>query len=86
MARLNPYCLAMEITRMFQQGSGIFALPKVQAWLQARGLEASEYEILFHEEMAPPSSPDPMVIRIELVRRDGQPVDPWLQAEVNAQS
>ena len=86
MARLNPYCLSIEITRMFQQGNAIFALPKVEAWLKDRQQDPSDYEILFHEEMAPPSSPDPMVIRIELVRRDGQPVDPWLQEEVNLQS
>lgn len=85
MARLNPYNLSMEITRMFQQGNAFFALPKVQSWLQEREQDPGEYEILFHEEIAPPGSPDPMVIRIELLRVDGGEVDPWLQAEANSQ-
>lgn len=83
MARFNPYTLQLQITRMFQQGQSFFAITKVQDWLRERNEDPNAYEIAFHEKPAPPGSGEVMVIEIELKRRDGQPVDPWLQQEVN---
>lgn len=83
MARINPYTLQMQITRMFEQGQSLFATTKVQDWLRERKEDPANYEILFHEKPAPPGSGLVLVIEIELRRRDGQPVDPWLQEEVN---
>ena len=83
MARFNPYTLQLQITRMFQQGQSLFAITKVQDWLRERHEDPNAYEIAFHEKPAPPGSGKVMVIEIELKRRDGQPVDPWLQQEVN---
>lgn len=83
MARFNPYTLQLQITRMFQQGQSFFAITKVQDWLRERNEDPNAYEIVFHEKPAPPGSGEVMVIEIELKRRDGQPVDPWLQQEVN---
>ncbi|MBD2104840.1 hypothetical protein [Leptolyngbya sp. FACHB-261] len=86
MGRLNPFSLQMQITRMFEQGQSFFAPPRVEAWLREHNHNPSDYEILFHQEVAPPGASSPIQVRIELRRRDGQPVDEWLQAEVNRQS
>jgi hypothetical protein len=76
----------MQITRMFEQGQSFFATMKVQDWLKERNEDPTAYEILFHQQPAPPGSEEVMVIEIELRRHDGQPVDSWLQQEVNRQS
>ena len=86
MARLNPYTLQMQITRLFEQGQSFFAPPKVQDWLRERNENPNDYEIIFHEKPAPPGSQKVMVIEIELRRKDGQPTDSWLQQEVNRHS
>lgn len=83
MPRFNPYTLQLQITRMFQQGQSFFAVTKVQDWLKERNEDPNAYDILFHEKPAPPGSGEVMVIEIELKRKDGQSVDPWLQQEVN---
>lgn len=83
MPRFNPYTLQLQVTRMFQQGQSFFASTKVQDWLKERNEDPNAYDILFHEKPAPPGSGEVMVIDIELKRKDGQPVDPWLQQEVN---
>jgi hypothetical protein len=83
MGRLNPYTLQMQITRMFEQGQSFFATLKVQDWLKERNQNPADYEIIFHQKPAPPGSNEVMVVEIELRRRDGQPVDPWLQEQVN---
>lgn len=83
MARINPHTLQMQITRMFEQGQSFFAITKVQDWLKERGEDPANYDIIFHEKPAPPGSDLVKVIEIELQRRDGQPVDEWLQQEVN---
>jgi len=83
MPRFNPYTLQMQITRMFEQGQSMFATMKVQEWLKERKEDPNAYEILFHQKPAPPGSGQVMVVEIELRRRDGQPVDPWLQEQVN---
>lgn len=68
---------------MFEQGQSFFATTKVQDWLRERQEDPNAYEIIFHQQPAPPNSNSVMVVEVELRRRDGQPVDPWLQAEVN---
>jgi hypothetical protein len=83
MPRYNPYTLQMQITRMFEQGQSFFATMKVQDWLRERKEDPNAYEISFHQKPAPPGSGEVMVVEIELRRKDGQPVDPWLQQEIN---
>ena len=83
MARLNPYTLQMQITRMFEQGQSIFATTKVQDWLKERNHNPADYEIIFNQKPAPPGSNEVMVVEIQLRRRDGQPVDSWLQEQAN---
>ncbi|MEC4982635.1 MAG: hypothetical protein SAJ37_13200 [Oscillatoria sp. PMC 1068.18] len=83
MARINPYTLQMQITRMFEQGQSFFATTKVQDWLRERQQNPADYEIIFHKNPAPPGSNLVMIVEIELRRKDGQPVDAWLQEQVN---
>ncbi len=83
MGRLNPYSLQMEITRMFETGQSFFAISKVQDWLKQHKQNPMDFDILFHKKPAPPGSKEVIVIEIELRRKDGQPVDPWLQEQVN---
>ncbi len=83
MPRLNLYSLSMQISRMFDRGQSLFCTIKVQDWLRQRNQDPNDYDILFHEKPAPPESGLIKMIEIELRRKDGQPVDPWLQAEVN---
>jgi dsRNA-specific ribonuclease len=86
MAKLDPFSLQMQITRMFEQGQSFFATTKVQEWLKEHNHNPVEYDIIFHQKPAPPGSKQVMVIEIELRRKDGQPVDPWLQAQANLQA
>lgn len=86
MSRINPYTLQMQITRMFEQGQSFFAATKVQDWLKERGHNPADYNIIFHQKPAPPGSQQVIVIEIELRRRDGYPVDAWLQEQVNLYS
>lgn len=83
MARINPYTIQMQVTRMFQDGQSFFATMKVQDWLRERNEDPAAYEIIFNQKPAPPGSQEVIAIEIELRRRDGQPVDSWLQQEVN---
>ncbi len=83
MPRYNPYTLQMQITRMYEQGQSLFAPLKVQEWLKERKEDPSNYEILFHQRPAPPGSGEVMVVEVELRRKDGQPVDQWLQQDLN---
>lgn len=86
MPRFNPYTLQMQITRMFEQGQSLFATIKVQDWLKERNQDPAEYDIIFHQKPAPPGSDAVIAIEIELRRKDGQPVDPWLQQQANLHS
>ncbi len=86
MGRLNPYSLQMQIGRMFEQGQGLFATTKVQEWLKERNHNPADYDIIFHQKPAPVGSGQVMVVEIELRRKDGQPVDPWLQEQANLHS
>jgi hypothetical protein len=83
MGRINPYNLRMEIGRMFEQGQSFFCTIKVQDWLKERNQNPNDYEIIFHQQPAPPDANSRLAVEIELRRKDGQPVDPWLQEEVN---
>lgn len=83
MARINPYTLQMQITRMFEQGQSMFATIKVQDWLRERNENPHDYEVIFNQQPAPPGSGLVMVVEIELRRKDGEAVDPWLQEQVN---
>ena len=83
MSRINPYTLQMQITRMFEQNQTFFVETKVQDWLRERKQDPAEYEIIFHKHPAPPGSDQIIAIEIELKRKDGEPVDEWLQAEAN---
>lgn len=83
MPRFNPYTLQLQITRMFEQGQAMFATMKVHDWLRERNEDPNAYDILFHQKPAPPGSGQVMVVEIELRRKDGQPVDAWLQEQAN---
>jgi hypothetical protein len=83
MAKINPYTLQMQVTRMFQDGQGFFATMKVQDWLRERNEDPTIYDIIFHQKPAPPGSKEVNSIEIELRRKDGKPVDSWLQEQVN---
>ncbi|KAF3885837.1 MULTISPECIES: hypothetical protein [Nostocales] len=83
MGRLNPFSLQMQITRMFEQGQSLFAITKVQEWLKERNQNPADFDILFHQKPAPPGSQEVIVVEIELRRKDGTPVDPWLQEQAN---
>ena len=83
MARINPYTLRMQVSRMFEQGQSFFAITKVQDWLRERKENPLEYDILFHQKSAPEGSDLARTIEIELRRKDNAPVDAWLQEEIN---
>jgi hypothetical protein len=83
MGRINPYTLQMQISRMFEQGQSFFCTFKVQDWLKEHNEDPNAYDIIFHEKPAPPGSGRVIDVAIELRRKDGQPVDPWLQEELN---
>ena len=83
MPRFNPYTLQMQITRMFEQGQSFFATLKVQDWLRERNQDPAAYDIVFNQKPAPPGSNAVIAVEIELRRKDGQPVDPWLQEQAN---
>jgi hypothetical protein len=68
---------------MFEQGQSFFATTRVQDWLREHNEDPNAYDITFQQKPAPPGSNQVMVIEIGLRRRDGQPVDGWLQEEIN---
>jgi len=85
MARLTPYALQLQITRMFEQGQSFFAVSKVHDWLKAKNENPTDYDVSFHERPAPPGSGLTILMEVDLKRRDGQPVDDWLQQELDAE-
>ncbi len=86
MARFDPYTLQLQVTRLFEQGQSFFAITKVQDWLRDHNQDPIAYNILFHQKPAPPGAAQAIAIEIELQRKDGQPVDAWLQQEVNREA
>lgn len=83
MPRFERFTIHMQINRMFAEGQSFFATMKVQDWLRERNHDPAEYEIIFHQKPAPPGSKEVIAVDIELRRKDGQPVDEWLQQELN---
>jgi hypothetical protein len=83
MPRHDPFTLQMQLTRMYRDGQSFFAKIKVQEWLKERQEDPANYEIMFHQQPAPPGSPEVIALVVELRRLDGQPVDPWLTEEIN---
>ena len=83
---INPFTVRMQVARMFEQGQSLFAEIKVQDWLRERNHNPKDYLIRFHQKMAPVGSTSLLTIEIELIRKDGQSVDEWLQQEINRQS
>lgn len=83
MAKFNPYTLQMQITRMFESGQSFFAIEKVNDWLRERKQDPKDYDIIFHRQSPIPETNLSFNIYIELKRKDGQEVDPWLQEEIN---
>jgi hypothetical protein len=79
MAKIEPYVLRLQITRMLKEGQSFFAPIKVQDWLKERGYNPADYNIIFHQK---PPGP----VEIELQRKDGQEVDVWLQEQINLHS
>jgi len=86
MARFDPYTLQLQVVRLFEQGQSFFATVKVQDWLREHNQDPIDYNILFHQKPAPSGSGQTIAIEIELQRKDGQPVDSWLQQEVNRET
>lgn len=86
MPQINPFTIRMQITRMFEQGQSLFAELKVQDWLKERKHNPKDYIIRFHQKMAPVGSKSSVIVEIELIRKDGQPIDEWLQQEINRHS
>ena len=84
MARINIHSLSMQISRMFEQGQSFFVGIKVQDWLRERNENPDDYDVLFHEKPAPPGSGLIIMHEIELRRKDGKPVEAWLQEDINS--
>jgi hypothetical protein len=86
MGRINPYTLQMQISRMYETGQSFFALTKVNDWLKERQEDPNNYEVIFHRQNPIPETGLSLNIYIELKRKDGEEVDPWLQQEINRHS
>ncbi len=82
MARFAPHDLQLQITRMFTEGQSFFAKIKVQDWLKERNENPDDYEIAFNKRPAPAGSNLVFVVDIQLTRKDGQAVDPWLLEQI----
>jgi hypothetical protein len=82
MAKYTPYNLQLKISTMFRDGQGMFASIKVQDWLKERNEDPANYEISFVKRPAPPGSREVQVVDIQLRRKDGQPVEEWLLAQL----
>ena len=86
MPQVNPFTIRMQITRMFEQGQSLLAEIKVQDWLKERNHNPKDYVIRFRQKMAAVGSISSVNVEIELLRKDGKPVDEWLLQEINRQS
>ena len=83
MAQHNLHSIQLQISRMFESGQSLVAKTKVEDWLKQRNELPSEYDIIFTKKPAPVGSREVVAIDIELRRKDGQPVDDWLLAQLN---
>jgi hypothetical protein len=82
-AQHNPHSIQLQINRMFESGQSLFAKTKVADWLKQRNEDPADYEIIFNKQPAPVGSRAVMAIKIELQRKDGQPLDDWLLSQLN---
>lgn len=85
MARFSPYSLQLQLTRLFRDGQSFFAVSKVEQWLIEKGEDPLSYLISFQKQPAPKDSEMPFLIEVQLKRRDGQPVDPWVLEQIKEQ-
>lgn len=83
MAQHNPHSIQLQINRLFESGQSLFAKTKVEDWLKQRNENPADYEIVFTKKPASVGSRAVMAISVELNRKDGQPVDEWLLAQLN---
>jgi hypothetical protein len=83
MAKYTPHSIQLQISRMFQDGQGLFASIKIQDWLKDRNENATDYEISFTKRPAAPGSREVQIVDINLKRKDGQPVASWLLEQLN---
>jgi hypothetical protein len=83
MSQHNPHSIQIQINRMFESGQSLFAKTKVEDWLKQRNEDPADYEIIFNKQPAAVGSGAVMAIKIEIQRRDGQPLDEWLSAQLN---
>jgi hypothetical protein len=83
MPQHNPFSIKLQIERMFQNGQSLFAKTKVEDWLKIRNEDPADYNINFEKQPAPVGSSAVVKIKIQLERKDGQPVDEWLLAQLN---
>jgi hypothetical protein len=84
MARHNPFSIQLQVTKLFADGQGFFATLKVQEWLKMRGENPDDYQIAFQKRPAAPGSGQVEAIAIHLTRKDEQPVDSSLMADLDA--
>jgi hypothetical protein len=83
MAQHNPHSIQLQINRMFESGQSLFAKTKVEDWLRQRNENPTDYEISFNKQPAPVGSREVMAVKVELKRKDGQPLDEWLLSQLN---
>jgi hypothetical protein len=83
MAQHNPHSIQLQISRMYESGQSLFAKTKVEDWLKQRNENPADYDIIFNKQPAPVGSREVMAIKIELQRKDGQPLDDWLLSQLN---
>ena len=83
MAQHNPHSIQLQINRMYESGQSLFAKTKVEDWLKQRNENPADYDIIFNKQPAPVGSREVMAITIELRRKDEQPLDEWLSAQLN---
>jgi hypothetical protein len=78
MAQQNPYSIQLQISRMYQEGQSLFAPTKVQDWLKQRNENPADYLIKFIKQPAPVGSRDVISVKIDITRKDGEPVADWI--------
>jgi hypothetical protein len=83
MAQHNPHSIQLQISRMYESGQSLFAKTKVEDWLKQRNENPADYDIIFNKQPAPVGSREVMAIKIDLQRKDGQPLDDWLLSQLN---
>ncbi|MFM2430858.1 MAG: hypothetical protein RLZZ511_2071 [Cyanobacteriota bacterium] len=83
MPRHQSFNLPMQLARMYRDGQSFFAKIKVEEWLRARHEDPNDYDITLTAQPSAPGASDPIQVIVELRRRDGAPVEPWLLEALN---